>query len=143
MITNNALGVVSMRKRERCIWSNGLISMAIAVLSGLCCTLAAAAFFSCLIFFVLRDMGLASALAGAALAVGAYTGAYIHGKYRRHKGLISGILCGIIMYAVIWGCGLYFTGAFAGIKKLLLLALFGAAGGVAGVNSKRPASLYQ
>lgn len=143
MITNNALGVVSMRKRERCIWSNGLISMAIAVITGSCCTLAVAALFSCLIFFVLKDMGLAGVLAGASLAVGAYTGAYIHGKFRRHKGLISGIICGIIMYAVVVGCGLYFTGAFAGMKKLLLLVLFGAAGGVAGVNSKRPASLYQ
>jgi putative membrane protein (TIGR04086 family) len=120
-----------------------MISMAVAVITGLCCTLAAAALFSCLIFFVLKDIGLAGVLAAASLAVGAYIGAYIQGKYRRHKGLISGIICGIIMYAVILGFGSYFTGEFAGIKKLLLLALFGAAGGVAGVNSKRPASLYQ
>ena len=129
--------------RKEIIWSNGALSMAAAVLSGLCCTAAAAALCTCLIFYVLKDMGLAGALAGASLAVGAYIGAFIYGKFRRHKGLISGTVCGAIMYLVIASIGYVFLGEFSDIKKLLLLAFFGAAGGVAGVNSKRPVSFYQ
>lgn len=125
------------------IWSKGVLSMTAAVLTGLGCTAASTAFFTCLIFYVLKDMGLSGALAAASLAVGAYVGAYIYGKFRRHRGILSGMICGAVMYLVIAGVGYLFIGELAGIKKLLLLAFFGAAGGVAGVNSKRPVSFYQ
>ncbi|MCR5601745.1 MAG: hypothetical protein K6G33_13520 [Ruminococcus sp.] len=132
-----------MSRKQRYVWSSGILSMCAAVLIGISCSAASVALFSCLIAFVLKDMGLAGMLAGFSLAAGAYTGSYIRGKYRRNYGMAGGILCGLIMYALILVCGHVFIGEFAGIKKLLLLAFFGAAGGVAGVNSKRPRYLYQ
>ncbi len=132
-----------MHRRERSLWSSGILSMLVAVAAGIGCIVAAGALSTCLVYFVLKDMGMTNALAGASLSVGAYAGAYIYGKHRRHRGIVNGILCAIIIYAVIFICGYSLTGEFAEIKKLLLLAFFGAAGGVAGVNSKRPAKLYQ
>ena len=45
------------------------------------------------------------------------------------------------MYAVIAAAGVILLGEPAGIKKLLLLTVSGAAGGVSGVNSARPKKL--
>ena len=132
-----------MRRREQSIWSSGILSMLAAVAAGIGCTLAAAALSTCLVFFVLKDMGLANALAGASLSAGSYVGAYIFGKHRRRRGMLGGVMCSTFMYIIIFAAGYMATGEITGIKKLLLLAVFGAAGGVAGVNSKRPAKLYQ
>lgn len=130
-----------MRRHRRSIWASGPLSLSAAVICGLICTAAAAAFFAALIYWVLRDMRFASALSGAALAAGAYTAAFIYGKYRRRKGLFGGSLCGALIYIVLLICGIVFLGEITGIKKLLLLTVFGAAGGAAGVNSKRPKNL--
>ena len=130
-----------MRRHRRSLWTNSGLSVAAAVLTGLCCTAAAAALLAALLFYVMKDMSMAGAFAGAALAFGAYTGAYVYGKYRRRKGLFGGSLCGAVMYIVIASASIACLGEVTGIKKLLLLTVFGAAGGVAGVNSKRPKKL--
>lgn len=130
-----------MRRHRKSLWANGVLSMAAAVLIGLCCTAAASLLLAALIFYVMRDMSMVKAFAAAALSVGAYTGAYIYGKFRRRRGLFGGSVCGAFMYIVTAVCGLVILGEMAGIKKLLLLTVFGAAGGVAGVNSKRPKCL--
>lgn len=130
-----------MRRHRRSLWTNSGLSVAAAVLLGLGCTLAAAALLAALLFYVMRDMSMAGAFAGAALSFGAYTGAYIYGKYRRRKGIFGGSLCGAVMYIVIAAAAFSISGEITGIKKLLLLTVFGAAGGVAGVNSKRPKKL--
>lgn len=130
-----------MGRHRKSLWTNSGLSMAAAVLLGLGCTGAAAAALAALLFYVMKDMSMAGAFAGAALALGAYTGAFVFGKYRRRKGLFGGSLCGALMYLVIAGAGIALMGEITGIKKLLLLTVFGAAGGVAGVNSKRPRNL--
>lgn len=130
-----------MRRHRRSLWTNSGLSVAAAVLTGLCCTAAAAAALAALLFYVMKDMAMAEAFAGAALAFGAYTGAFLYGKYRRRKGLFGGSLCGAVMYIVIAAAAIAVTGELPSIKKLLLLTVFGAAGGVAGVNSKRPKKL--
>lgn len=130
-----------MGRHRKSLWTNSGLSMAAAVLLGLGCTGAAAAALAAMLFYVMKDMSMAGAFAGAALALGAYTGAFVFGKYRRRKGLFGGSLCGALMYLVIAAAGIALTGELTGIKKLLLLTVFGAAGGVAGVNSKRPKNL--
>lgn len=130
-----------MRRHRKSLWTNSGLSVAAAVLLGLGCTLAAAAALAALLFYVMKDMAMADAFAGAALAFGAYTGAFVYGKYRRRKGLFGGSLCGAVMYLVIAAVSIAVSGEVTGIKKLLLLTAFGAAGGVAGVNSKRPKKL--
>ena len=130
-----------MRRHRRSLWTNSGLSVAAAVLTGLCCTAAAAAALAALLFYVMKDMAMAEAFACAALAFGAYTGAFLYGKYRRRKGLFGGSLGGAVMYIVIAAAAIAVTGERPSIKKLLLLTVFGAAGGVAGVNSKRPKKL--
>ena len=130
-----------MRRYRRSIWTNGSLSAVAALSCGFIITAAAALLLSALLFYVMGDMKLVRGFAGTALGFGAYTGAYIYGKHRRRRGLFSGSLCGVIMYAVLSICGAVFTGVPSDIKKLLLLTLTGAAGGVAGVNSKRPKKL--
>ena len=133
--------VFFMGRHRKSLWTNSGLSMAAAVLLGLSCTAGAAAAFAALLYYVMKDMAMAGAFAGAALALGAYSGAFVFGKYRRRKGLFGGSLCGGLMYLVIAAAGIALTGELTGIKKLLLLTVFGAAGGVAGVNSKRPRNL--
>lgn len=131
-----------MRRQRKSLWASPVAAMLISVILGGICLTAGAAAAGFLIFFVLKDIGLTRAFTGAALAAGAYIGAYVYGKYRRRKGLFCGTLCGFIMYILISAAGMAVFGEPAGIKKLLLLTAFGAAGGVAGVNSKRPKKLW-
>ena len=123
------------------LWKGEITAMAVSVCCGSACTAAAVLASSVLIMYVMKDMAIAGGLAGAALAAGAYGGAFVNGKYRRRRGLLRGALCGAVMYGILAICGMVYSGEAAGIKKLLLLAVFGAAGGVAGVNSKRPKGL--
>lgn len=130
-----------MRRHRRSLWTNSWLSVTAAVLTGLVCTGGVSAVLAALLFYVMRDMAMADAFAGAALVMGAYTGAFVYGRYRRRRGLFGGSLCGAVMYLVISAAAIAVTGEMTGIKKLLLLTVFGAAGGVAGVNSKRPRNL--
>ena len=130
-----------MRRHRKSLWTNSWLSAAAAVLTGLVCTIGASAVLAALLFYVMKDMAMAGAFAGAALALGDYAGAFVYGRYRRRRGLFGGSLCGAVMYLVISAATIAATGEVTGIKKLLLLTVFGAAGGVAGVNSKRPKNL--
>ena len=130
-----------MRRYRRSIWTNIPLSAAVSVLCGLLATAAAWLLLSALLFFVMKDIKPAGSFSGAALAFGAYTGSFLYGKYRRRRGLFGGSLCGAVMYGVLSVCSIIILGVPSGIKKLLLLTVFGAAGGVAGVNSKRPRKL--
>ena len=130
-----------MRRHRHSIWTNGAFSIAAAFFCGLSCTAAASLLLSALLFFIMRDMKLIRPFAGAALAFGAYSGAFLYGKYHRRKGLFGGSLCGALLYGAVCICGIAVSGQPAGIKKLLLLTVSGAAGGVSGVNSKRPEKL--
>lgn len=104
-------------------------------------TLAAAAALSALSYYVLGSVQYIGLFASVSAAVGGYSAGYICGRYRRRRGLIDGILCGALMYAAAAAAEICVAGAPTDIKKLLLLTAVGAAGGVSGVNSKRPKSL--
>ncbi len=130
-----------MRRHRRSIWTNGPLSAAVSVLCGLLATAAAWLLLSGLLFFVMRDMKLIRGFSGVALAFGGYSGAFLYGKYHRSRGLFGGSVCGAVMYGLLSICSIIFLGTPSGIKKLLLLTVSGAAGGVAGVNSKRPGKL--
>ena len=131
-----------MRRHRKSLWSSPVFSMAVSVILGVVSMAAGIVLSTTLIFFVLKDIGLTRALTGGAIALGAYISGFVYGKYRRRKGLFCGTLCGVLIYAVISAVGIIFLGQPMGIKKLLLLSVFGAAGGVTGVNSKRPKKLW-
>ena len=130
-----------MRRHKRSIWTNAFFSTVTAAICGLVFTSAASLLLGMLLLYVMRNMKLAGGFARAALVFGAYAGSYIYGKCRRRRGPLGGSLCGAVMYAMLSIAGIIFAGSPSGIKKLLLLVIAGGAGGVAGVNSKRPKNL--
>lgn len=70
-------------------------------------------------------------------AAACFMGGRHAGKLRRHEGLKTGALCGLLYFAPLLLLGLIFrsVGGVLLIVKLLLCIAFGAAGGVVGVNS--------
>lgn len=82
---------------------------------------------------------LISAMVSLSVAAGGFASGFIYGKRRRHKGLVGGAICGIIIYAVIIIFGIIYLRGFPPlriVRFLITLCISGAVGGVAGVNSK-------
>lgn len=129
-----------MRRHKKSLWSNAAISVILSAFIGLATSAVCAGIAAAVIYFFLRDMGLAGILTALSLAVGSFTGSYICGRYRRRRGALNGLICGAVMFAVLLAVGTFLSVEAAGIKKLLLLAAAGCTGGVYGVNSKRPLS---
>lgn len=132
-----------MRRNRRSIWGNTAAAMLISALFGVICCLGGAMIFSLLIYKFIGNMQLSEWFNAISLTAGAYSAAYFNGKHRRRRGLIEGAVCGAVIYAVLSGASLVLTGGITDIKKLLLLAAAGGAGGVCGVNSKRPKKLME
>lgn len=129
-----------MRRHRQSLWTNTFFSFAVPVSAGIVCIILCSLIFSVLAFFVFRNMMFANIFTVLSLSVGGIVSGYLCGKYRRHRGLIDGIICGCVLHAMIFAVG-NFYGELTDIKKLLLLVVAGAVGGVSGVNSKRPKSL--
>lgn len=80
-----------------------------------------------------------SVISSAALCAGAYAGGFISAKKRRKNGLFMGILCGLFMFFIIIIISTFFVRTISGFSpslKLILTLIFGAVGGIVGVNSK-------
>lgn len=80
-----------------------------------------------------------SVLTSGALCTGAYFGGYTAARRRRQSGLLMGTLCGLMMFGVIFAGSFLFAGiagGFSGSAKLVMTLVFGAVGGIVGVNSK-------
>lgn len=129
-----------MRRHRQSLWTNTFFSFAVPVSAGIVCIILCSVIFSALAFFVFGNMMFANIFTVLSLSVGGFSSGYLCGKYRRHRGLIDGIICGCVLYAVIFAVG-SLSGEFTDIKKMLLLVVAGAVGGVSGVNSKRPKGL--
>ncbi len=129
-----------MRRHRQSLWTNTFFSFAVPVSAGIVCIILCSVIFSALAFFVFGNMMFANIFTVLSLSVGGFSSGYLCGKYRRHRGLIDGIICGCVLYVIIFAVG-NISGEFTDIKKLLLLVVAGAVGGVSGVNSKRPKSL--
>ena len=130
-----------MRRYRQSPWSNLFFSLGASVLCGSAAMLTAAGALSALSYYVLGSTQFIGFFAALSAAAGGFAAGYVCGRYRRRYGLLSGIACGALLYGLLSAIGTASLGAPADIKKLLLLTVAGAAGGVAGVNSKRPRSL--
>ena len=127
-----------MRKHSRSIWSSPLLSIFLSFAISFTVSLICIAVFSAMIFFLLKDMGLADIFASSSLIAGIFTGSYICGHYRRRYGIIIGAVCGIVVFIILYAAGLALGESTAGIRRLLLLMVSGMTGGVYGTNSKHP-----
>lgn len=129
-----------MRRHRQSLWTNTFFSFAVPVLVGIACLVLSSLIFSMLAFFIFGNMSFAVIFTVISLSAGGFASGYICGKYRRHRGLIDGVICGAVLYSLLFAVGA-FAGEFTDVKKLLLLVIAGAVGGVSGVNSKRPKKL--
>ncbi|MDE6035096.1 MAG: TIGR04086 family membrane protein [Ruminococcus sp.] len=127
-----------MRRHRKSVWTNSITSLTIAVLAGISLIMITALLLAVVMYCVLGDMKVSAIFSIIAMVTGTYASTYFCGKFRRKHGLTEGIMCGVIIYTLIAICGIIFLGELTGIKKLVLLTVSGAVGGVAGVNSKRP-----
>lgn len=127
-----------MRRHRKSVWTNSIISLTISVLAGIAFIFITALLSAIVMYCILGDMKVSKIFSLVSMVVGTYISTYFCGKFRRKHGLAEGIMCGLVIYTVIAICGAVFLGEFTGVKKLLLLTISGATGGVVGVNSKRP-----
>lgn len=134
-------GGLFMRRHRKSLWEKALHSIILSAAAGSAVTLTCSAAFSAFTLFFMDDMDSLGFFSSFALAAGALSAGYTCGRHRRRKGIAEGLLCGMLIYAVIAVSGLVLSAELPGIKKLLLTAFFSAAGGVYGVNSKRPKGL--
>ena len=132
-----------MRRHRSGFWESGIRSGIAGLLIGGACMVACAAVSSCASCFLIGSTDNSRLFAMISLCAGSFCGSYIHGKHRRRRGLAEGAVCGAVIYALLLGISLIAGTGAAEIRKLLLTTLFGAAGGVSGVNSKRPGGLMQ
>ncbi len=130
-----------MRSNRQSIWTNSLLSFIASAAVGILSTLIITALTALFAFLFISDLSAIRFISLIPLFTGAFSGSFFCGKHRRKKGLIEGIICGVLLYLALLVFGIVFTGSLAGLKKLLLLVVSGAIGGVTGVNSKRPKSL--
>ncbi|MDD6279464.1 MAG: TIGR04086 family membrane protein [Oscillospiraceae bacterium] len=98
---------------------------------------------SALTFYLLKSMRYSDFFTAASEIVGAVSGGYVCGKYRRRHGAAEGALCGFMIYLFMSAVCILIFGRLKSIKSLLRLVLSGAAGGISGVNSKRPENLRE
>lgn len=129
-----------MRRHRQSLWSNTFFSFAAPSAAGIAVIILCCIIFSMITFFVLKSMMFLPYFSIISLFCGGFSAGEICGKFRRRRGLIDGIICGCILSAAVIIASAA-VGGFPGIKKLLLLIIAGAVGGVIGVNSKRPKNL--
>lgn len=132
-----------MRRRRKSLWTNTILSLGFSVFTGICVSLACIATFSAFTLFFMDSIQFTDFFGSASLFSGAFASGHICGKYRRRNGLAEGVLCGVTIYLLLFLAGATIGVGFPGLRRLLMLILSGAIGGVTGVNSKRPKSLTE
>ncbi len=124
-----------MRKRRN---NSRLTPFGAGLAAGYLLTVGIAAAGALLMWIAGADSGLSWLTAVPAAAMGSFLCGRVAGKMRRRGGLKTGAVCGIMYFLPLLLLSLIF-GAVQGVLLPVKLALcigFGAAGGVAGVNSQ-------
>ena len=123
------------RRSLREFMAEHLLSAAAAgALCGGVCSIAAAALTSAVVYYAIGSIALEGLTDTVNILAGGFCGGCVFGSAGRRRGLAGGAVTGLMMYILLSAAGIAFAGAIPGIRKLLLLVLSGAAGGVCGVN---------
>lgn len=123
--------------------SNIKNSRAVSMVTSLVCGVAVTVLCLLAFSFVMTRFdtsdGIVSAMSSVALCVGSYFASFLVARRHRKNGLVTGILCGVIVFAVTFLVGVIFmkVSLSMGIfPKAVMLLVCGAIGGIIGVNSK-------
>lgn len=123
-----------MRKKRN---NSRLMPFGAGLVCGYLLTLGIAAAGALIMWVIGADSGLSWLIAVPAAAFGSFVCGRTAGRMRRRGGLKTGFVCGLLYFIPLIILGLVFrtAGWIMLPVKLILCVGFGAAGGVAGVNS--------
>lgn len=110
-----------------------------AVLTGFFVILGCLFLFSAVISKIDAPSAVVAVMSTVALCAGACSGGFAGAKKRQKNGMLVGIVTGTAIFAIIFLLSLIFAKTAVSISagtKLILAVVFGAIGGVIGVNSK-------
>ncbi len=129
-----------MGRYRKKLWDSTFMGFVLSVGFGLLCGFICCVVCSAVSYFVFNAMMFTGIFTVICLFVSGYFSGYICGKYRRRYGMYEGAICGGIIYLLLLVISLQF-GEITSPAKLIILAVSGAFGGVAGVNTVRPREL--
>ena len=95
--------------------------------------------FSALLAKVDAPPVLVAVMSTISLCAGAYAGGFTSAKKRRKNGMLVGIITGAVMFATIFLVSIICAKTAINLtaaSKLILTLIFGAVGGIVGVNSR-------
>lgn len=130
-----------MRKNKNEIWTNLYIWSLLCSFTGFAVCLLILVIFSVFLYNTTDVIKSFTIFSMISLSAGSFSGGYMCGLFRRKNGLYEGIFCGFIIYMLLLltGCIFFHTsGNLMSIRKFLICTIFSSAGGVIGVNHKRP-----
>ena len=130
-----------MRKNKSEVWTNLYIWSVLCALAGLFICFAILFLFSVLLYNTTDVIKSFTVFSAISLSAGSFSGGYSCGLFRRKNGLYEGFFCGFIIYIFLLTAGCIFFHTFGNlmsIRKFLICIISSSAGGVIGVNHKRP-----
>lgn len=133
-------------RNKKGLWTNIFIWSFICAVSGFAVCLAVLVLFSVLLYYTTDVIKSFTVFSSVSLIVGSFSGGFMCGLCRRRNGLYEGIFCGFIIYLLLLIIGVIYFHSFENlmsILKFLLCVIPSAAGGVIGVNHKRPRSIKE
>lgn len=126
-------------------WHRLLRGVLVGVLIGEAVTLVLLFLFSCMMAFVHLPLAAADWMSSGALVIGAAAGGFLSAVISKANGLLTGLLCGVVLCVLLILLSLVFhpfeaTTFF--LLKVTLSLIFSAIGGILGVNRKQRKRKY-
>lgn len=130
------------RRKNKLSWvyDTKAFCLLVAVVVGFFVIMGCLFLFSVIVSKIDLPKGALAVMSTMALCVGAFSGGLTCAKKRRKNGLFMGVLTGVAMFVLIFVLSIIFARTavtFTAAAKLFWAVVFGAVGGIIGVNSKR------
>lgn len=114
-------------------------SAIVSVFFGAVVTLACLFLFSFIMTKIDAPDGIISAMSSISICVGSYFTGFLISKKQRKNGLLTGILCGILIFCITFLISVIFVRCALSMgffSKLVMILICSSIGGIVGVNSK-------
>lgn len=121
------------------VYESKAFCLLLAVVVGFFVIMGCLFMFSLIVSKIDLPKGALAVFSTIALCVGAFSGGLTCAKRRGKNGLLFGVATGVAMFVVIFVLSLFFARTavtFTAASKLFWTIVFGAVGGIVGVNSK-------
>lgn len=133
-----------MRKNKNEIWTNLYIWLIVCALIGIIICFGILFLFSVFLYSTTEVIKSFTIFSAVSLLSGSFSGGYFCGLFRRKNGLYEGFFCGFAIYIILLTASLIFFHSplhILSIRKFLICTISASAGGITGVNHKRPKNI--